>query len=199
MSIRDQCRRALKNKRAKGKTWKYEKNITFLVPFFKERDRISGEVAAFEQMFLNETSFNPMDSFDATNDNKYLPEAEEQPKTKRLKIDEMLEASSTMSPGSNSSHHPQIKTEEEEFESSTPEQKLIPEQSVKGPYIAIDSFFEAMAATVKQFSPYNQLMAKSKIFAVVSELELQQIQVQSSNQAITSSAVALPSESLDSE
>lgn len=39
----------------------------------------------------------------------------------------------------------------------------------------IDTFLIGIGATMKTFSPYFQNLAKSKIFAVVSELELQQI------------------------
>lgn len=39
----------------------------------------------------------------------------------------------------------------------------------------IDSFFMAISATVKQFSPYYQNIVKSKIFSVVSELEMAHI------------------------
>jgi len=37
---------------------------------------------------------------------------------------------------------------------------------------AMDQFFLSMCSTVKQFSPYNQHLAKTKIFSIVSEIEL---------------------------
>lgn len=40
---------------------------------------------------------------------------------------------------------------------------------------AIDQFFLSMCSTVKQFSPYNQHLAKTKIVSIVSELELKNL------------------------
>lgn len=42
----------------------------------------------------------------------------------------------------------------------------------------LDLFFSSIAATVKQFSPYLQHMAKTKIFQTVSELEIQHVMQQ---------------------
>ena len=38
-----------------------------------------------------------------------------------------------------------------------------------------DAFFKSIAATVKTFSPYHQNICKSRIFAIVSEMELTEI------------------------
>jgi hypothetical protein len=38
-----------------------------------------------------------------------------------------------------------------------------------------DAFFRSIAATVKTFSPYHQNICKSRIFAIVSEMELTEI------------------------
>lgn len=40
---------------------------------------------------------------------------------------------------------------------------------------AIDQFFLNICSTVKQFSPYHQHLAKTKIFAIVSEIELENL------------------------
>lgn len=42
-------------------------------------------------------------------------------------------------------------------------------------YDALDLFFGTICATVKQFSKYNQSIAKSRIFSVVSEMEMKQL------------------------
>lgn len=39
----------------------------------------------------------------------------------------------------------------------------------------IDTFFSSIAATVKNFSAYYQNIAKSKIFSIISDLEMKQI------------------------
>lgn len=41
----------------------------------------------------------------------------------------------------------------------------------------VDAFFASISRTVKTFNPYLQNIAKSKVFAVISELELEQIKL----------------------
>ena len=43
------------------------------------------------------------------------------------------------------------------------------------PVDPIDAFFKSIAATVKTFSPYHQNICKSRIFAIISEVELAEI------------------------
>jgi hypothetical protein len=46
----------------------------------------------------------------------------------------------------------------------------------KEPHVdPIDTFFKSIAATVRTFSPYHQNICKSKIFAIVSEVEMTEI------------------------
>lgn len=40
---------------------------------------------------------------------------------------------------------------------------------------AIDQFFLSMCSTVKQFSPYHQHLAKTKIFSIISEIKLENL------------------------
>lgn len=40
---------------------------------------------------------------------------------------------------------------------------------------AMDQFFSSMCLTVKQFSPYLQHIAKTKVFQIISELELEKL------------------------
>lgn len=58
----------------------------------------------------------------------------------------------------------------------------------------IDSFFVAISATVKQFSPYYQNIAKSKIFSIVSELEM--VQIVNNDNAVPHEILAI-SENID--
>jgi uncharacterized protein (DUF1499 family) len=46
------------------------------------------------------------------------------------------------------------------------------ERQVEPPVDAIDAFFISIAATVKTFSPYHKNICKSRIFAIVSEVEM---------------------------
>lgn len=54
----------------------------------------------------------------------------------------------------------------------------------------VDAFFASISRTVKTFNPYLQNIAKSKVFAVISELELEQIKQRDTQfiQCIASSA-----------
>lgn len=46
----------------------------------------------------------------------------------------------------------------------------------------IDKFFQSMSLTVKQFSPYHQHLAKTRVFSVISELELEHLKSQQLHQ-----------------
>jgi hypothetical protein len=56
----------------------------------------------------------------------------------------------------------------------------------------IDLFFESIAGIVKQFSPYYQNSCKSKIFSIVSELEMQQMLETSTVPTPPSSSISTP-------
>jgi hypothetical protein len=40
------------------------------------------------------------------------------------------------------------------------------------PVNPIDAFFKSIAATIIMFSPYHQIICRSRIFAIVSEVEI---------------------------
>jgi hypothetical protein len=46
------------------------------------------------------------------------------------------------------------------------------ERQAEPPVDPIDAFFKSIAATVKTFSPYHQNICKSRIFEIVSEVEM---------------------------
>ena len=49
------------------------------------------------------------------------------------------------------------------------------ERQAEPPIDPTDAFFKSIAATVKTFSPYHQNICKSRIFAIVSEVEITEI------------------------
>jgi hypothetical protein len=49
------------------------------------------------------------------------------------------------------------------------------ERQTEPPVDPVDAFFKSIAATVKTFSPYHKNICKSKIFAIVSEVEMTEI------------------------
>jgi len=49
------------------------------------------------------------------------------------------------------------------------------ERQAEPPVDPTDAFFQSIAATVKTFSPYHQNICKSRIFTIVSEVEITEI------------------------
>jgi hypothetical protein len=49
------------------------------------------------------------------------------------------------------------------------------ERQAEPPVDPIDAFFKSIAATVTTFSPYHQNVCKSKLFSIVSEVEMTEI------------------------
>jgi len=73
-----------------------------------------------------------------------------------------------------SSHLMRYIIEKEKIE----EVKANTEKNEKNEINVIDQFFQNMGSTVKQFSPYLQHLAKTRVFSVISELELDHIKSQ---------------------
>jgi len=63
----------------------------------------------------------------------------------------------------------------------------------KSEFDAMDQFFLSICSTVKQFSPYLQHHAKTKVFQIISELELEQLR---QNQTLSQSATTSNLDSL---
>jgi len=155
------------------KKWKYADEMEFLKPHMKERDSISnidvvtddddevlshsddeeiqveGENSvSFENNIQNaETSFNTP--------------APVQPRQKKLK-----KTNSLKPPETASSTLMKYIIEQKKSEQSNP---------TTSKSDAMDQFFSSMCSTAKQFSPYFQHIAKTKVFQIISELELQQL------------------------
>jgi hypothetical protein len=49
------------------------------------------------------------------------------------------------------------------------------ERQAEPPVDLTDAFFKHIATTVKTFSPYHQNICKSRIFAIISEVEMTEI------------------------
>jgi hypothetical protein len=60
------------------------------------------------------------------------------------------------------------------------------EEEVKSNYKTeidvIDNFFQSMSSTVKQFSPYHQHLVKTKVFSIISKLDLEHLKLQQLHQ-----------------
>jgi len=156
------------------KKWKYADEMEFLKPHIKERDSISnidvvtddddgvlshsdddsdiqvgGENSvSFENYIQNvETSFNTS--------------ALIQPRQKKIK-----KTNSLKPPETASSTLMKYIIEQKNAEQSYPTTSKLD---------AMDQLFSSMCSTAKQFSPYLQHIAKTKVFQIISELELEQL------------------------
>ncbi|XP_046386245.1 uncharacterized protein LOC124156009 [Ischnura elegans] len=175
-NLRDQYRRAMKSKRVKGahaaenkKKWKYEDEMSFLLPFLQERDAVP---------FLL-----PLDEFNNCNDGE-MGESQTMYAMEES-VDDVKEKDD---------QEPPSKTQERER--GTPDihrrrgrRKLLPRRSLSAvlmKYVMekskiasktdqIDNFFQSVAASVRTLTPIRQNLVKSKIFTIVSEIELDQL------------------------
>lgn len=183
-NLRDAFRRAMKKSQTTSgqsakniKKWKYEEEMSFLRPHMRERDTIS--------------SLNLSDGeSEANNDENGIVEVEEGD------IDFDINSSNTESPTTSSSAENKIRSQKlslgqkeltktnirkqptgsasatlMEYIIKTKEQNNVTETQQDG----LDHFFLSIASTVKKFTPYNQNLAKAKIFSIVSDLELSEL------------------------
>ncbi|XP_069689134.1 uncharacterized protein [Periplaneta americana] len=192
ISLRDQLRKALKKKMTRSgqaaemnRKWKYEDCMSFIIPFFKERathnNRASPENMDEELDNEGEKAFEQNNEDVTENPTE---EVENEPLI-APKLCNIIMPSNIPVP--RSSHV--RRASKMETASSTLMDYLIDSNrcesvatsSASSNAHPIDLFFNGLAATVKTFSPEYQHLAKSKLFAVVSELEWAQLQKQKPN------------------
>lgn len=189
--MRDSFRRAQKNAVTKSgqkskllKKWKFEDELQFLKTHMKERESMSN---------IGTVSDEDEELFEADNE-KCQPE-----KDTELDIDLSCNddtyfndlSPSTSIPSPKEFRKPIVKntlakkkSKVSNYSSETASSTLMKyilekknEENLeeKKESSAIDQFFLSMCSTVKQFSPYKQHLAKTKIFSIVSEIELENL------------------------
>lgn len=160
INIRDVYRRILKKKFLTGKSlrkYKYENELTFLKPHY--RDVVLAEYAEREDEWNDSHDNEPLRNND--NDESYHSGDSEGEKKvlkpkKRRKSKKKHETFVDV----------EVKPSGSSFDNSNHD---------LDPSDAVDAFLISIGATLKTFSPYHLNLAKSKIFAVVQEHDLQQI------------------------
>lgn len=190
-NLRDSFRRALKKKREtksgqpalKIKKWKFEDEMSFLLPFIQERDTCSNLKDVSEDE-LNEDEYNDKnddrddrnDKADYKDDNVDEKEShiEDEKKKKQKEINKKIITKMTKDKGNRYQTQPEV--------ASAVVMKYLLDKKIAKAQItpiqqpsAIDMFFSSIAATVKTFSPYYQNIAKSQIFSIITNLEMKQI------------------------
>ncbi|XP_045456607.1 uncharacterized protein LOC123666541 [Melitaea cinxia] len=163
INIRDVYRRILRKNLVPGqrpKMYKYENEISFLRPFYKdvilqneefesdERSNDHGNEDCGDEVAIN--SDNSDEPIKKSKLKSYYKSSVKK-KKKRRTYEEVIDPMSTPTP-----NDPPIPSE---FDSTDP----------------VDAFLLSIGATLKTFSPYHLNLAKSKIFSVVQEHDLQQI------------------------
>ncbi|XP_013180630.1 PREDICTED: uncharacterized protein LOC106127153 [Papilio xuthus] len=183
--LRDSFRRALKHKRDRGeaakgiKPWKYEKEMAFVAPFFMEKkSKNSVEITSEDDL-----SYNAQVSYGTEALENYININIEDPlanndsdevinnKSWQKKSNKKLKAVKRKAAQSVSSASPVLTPNVSTFD----DEKNV--EPVRG-HDELDRFFLNISDTVKKFSPYLQALAKNKIFSIVSEMELQQFQME---------------------
>lgn len=165
INIRDVYRRILKKNILAGRTlrkYKYEEDLSFMKPFYRDVV-ISHDLQEKDDEDWNESQDNVEQSAENDNDPSYQSEDSDvtqkvaKPK-KRRKAKKKRE-----------------KFLEVEVDEEKPSTSLENANHELDPSDAVDAFLLSIGATLKTFSPYHLNLAKSKIFAIVQEHDLQQI------------------------
>ncbi|XP_025195660.1 variant-silencing SET domain-containing protein-like [Melanaphis sacchari] len=199
-NLRDAFRRAAKKSVTKSgqkskniKKWKYEDEMSFLRPHMKERDSISNiesmvtddddsddnEDQCEESDNLNSSSedTHEVQSIQSPNSLTSTPQPFRKPVSKNSSVSKKKIKLSDNYPESASKTLMQYIIQQKENETKSKEDEKNLDVN--------DKFFSSMCSMVKQFSSYHQHVARSKIFSIVSELELQHINQQSCNRPQT--------------
>ncbi|XP_045527019.1 uncharacterized protein LOC123715775 [Pieris brassicae] len=155
INIRDVYRRILRqlatNTGLRKKQYKYENEISFLKPFFKD-------ITSFYK-YESDQGSDPLNNEEESNDGCDEPI---QPKVERKVRKKRRREVPCQDSDDQEDEAPTILTDTSmptELDASDP----------------VDAFLLSIGTTLKTFSPYHLNVAKSKIFSIVQEHELQQI------------------------
>lgn len=203
-NLRDSFRRAMKKKRetksgqaaSKIKKWRYEDEMSFLLPFMQERDTCSNLKDVSDDENEDEPNEdenddrvdnrndnaedNRNDKEDDRNDDKdddksddvnEESHAENEKKKKQKEINRKIITKVARNKGNTQPETASAVMMKYLLDKKTAKAQTPPIQQPS----AIDSFFSSIAATVKNFSPYYQNIAKSQIFSIITDLEMKQI------------------------
>jgi len=192
-NLRDAYRRAIKKsatvsgQKAKiFKKWKYESEMEFLKPYMKERETVSSvdtksdveESSSDSENEINKSSNITVDSINSPEENitnstpSELSPKFSKPQPKKIMTPKKRKKNEGHASSESASSHLMRyiieKEKKEEIKANTEKNEID----------VIDQFFQNMGSTVKQFSPYHQHLAKTRVFSVISELELDHINSQ---------------------
>lgn len=175
------------------KKWKYELEMEFLKPYMKERETVSSvntksdeeKSSSDSENELNyskneinksgnitmESIISPEENITNSTPSELSPKFCKPPPKKIMTPKKRKKNEGHVSSESASSHLMRYIIEKEKKEE-------VKANTEKNEINVIDQFFQNMVSTVKQFSPYLQHLAKTRVFSVISELELDHIKSQ---------------------
>lgn len=157
--LRDAFRRAVKKSKSGQasvpyKKWKYEDEMSFLLPHFKERS--SNNISSVRCETVYEDS-------NAAEDPLWEDVKQDSPEN-------FHNVAETSTPPSK-----RIKYSPQSFPSETPSTtltKFLLENKAKS-MNDIQQFFDSISTTVQSFPPKDRAIAKAKVFQIISEMELE--------------------------
>lgn len=137
--------------------------MSFLIPFFKERETITSVNIHINDECNNfsthEDDEADIDALQVNNEEDHLtsqPSASLVPTVQKRNKNKQENASAVL------------------MNYILNNRKETPQQ-VQNTTTDVDIFFQSMATTVKKFSPYNQANAKAKVFSIISEMEFNEL------------------------
>ncbi|XP_011635627.1 uncharacterized protein LOC105426203 [Pogonomyrmex barbatus] len=185
-NIRDNYRKSLKKRvtrsgltgQPRNMRYKYENQLTFLLPFIRERDpnhsgliregdevSTAGDTAPLKRDDNCDMQARPVADFETTEDGTDRSHDEETPtiKNERPGREFPIESSAKLA-------IPELMTSDYSEESND-----LRFQSASSVSHSVDAFLASIAPTLKSLSPYYLNVTKTKIFTIVQEAEMIQI------------------------
>lgn len=195
-NIRDNYRKSLKKRvmrsgltgQPRKRRYKYENQLTFLLPFIRERDpNHAGSIREGDEVpTADESDETPLMKRDDNRDSQTRPAASS----------EMTEDKTSKSNGEEST----VKTEQNESGLIIPESTNSRSAGSNDRKLqvasshSVDTFLASLAPTLKSLSPYYLNVTKTKIFSIVQKVEMIQI-LKRQQQARKRRATSTPNQS----
>ncbi|XP_024893973.1 uncharacterized protein LOC112468842 [Temnothorax curvispinosus] len=185
-NIRDNYRKSLKKRvtrsgltgQPRNMRYKYENQLTFLLPFIRERDpnhsdsiRESDEVPAAEETppmkrdDIRDLQTKPAANPEVTEDETNIRSHGEEPTARNEEPRQEVEDDSGLV-------IPRIELTTSNYSAKSNDLKL---QAASSQSHSVDAFLASIAPTLKSLSPYYLNITKTKIFAIVQDVEITQI------------------------
>lgn len=175
VSLRDQFRKTKRIAKSAENTrkWKHANRMAFLRSFINDKQSVTNFYNQSDtESVTRQQSFTYVKS--ETGDQIVIPERESQRSEHTVTSSSMQIENQKFSDDDISKTYSSSKNTSKKVSSSTLLLNYIIEKN-KNTIDPIDVFFNGVCATVKQMSPYYQNIAKSKIFSIVTDIEMKQI------------------------